>query len=292
MSRAQLDHVLLDVDFFNNPKIRALKGKFGHISQLCLIDAYTAMSRATNAIIDGDCVMAILFDYQLKWDFWEHCLDKGLVKIEGQGYSNSRVIQDQEKLGRSQDKWRVANGKRKGDLSSTTNLHPINAQSKQNTVNAHGCEVLNTEELNIDTNKNSQIQKPDFSHYEPSEREKLEKADSMLEPCDAPKVQRSNQFISAGRRPMLKWSNIWLSPQELVQVIDSLVDEGIDGKKRKQVFDSVQSRIATKLVQGVGIEKISAFNWLTGFEITETLKQIKAKKDLDRSEEYLTNARS
>ena len=152
MSRAQLDHVLLDVDFFNNPKIRAFKGKFGHISQLCLIDAYTAMSRATNAIIDGDCVIAILSDYQLKWDFWEHCLDKGLVKIEGQGYSNSRVIQDQEKLGKSQDKWRLANGKRKGDSEATTNLHPINTQSKQNTVNVHGCEVLNTEELNIDIN--------------------------------------------------------------------------------------------------------------------------------------------
>lgn len=149
MSRAQLDHVLLDVDFFNNPKIRALKGKFGHISQLCLIDAYTAMSRATNAIIDGDCVMAILSDYQLKWDFWEHCLDKGLVKIEGQGYSNSRVIADQERLGKSQDKWRVANGKRKVDSNSTPNLHPINTQSKQNTVNVHGCEVLNTEELNL-----------------------------------------------------------------------------------------------------------------------------------------------
>jgi hypothetical protein len=291
MSRAQLKHLLLDVDFLNNPKIRALKARFKIVSQLCLIDLYLSMSRATNARIDDDCLNAIVSEYELGADFVSYCLDKGLICKDGAEFSNSRIVEDQEKLGVTQDKWREKNGKKRvtSDLPRVTpDLSRVNPDS----LNVQGSEVLNTEELNIDINNKSQIQKPDFSHYEPSEREKLEKADSMLEPCENPKVQRSNQFISAGRRPMLKWSNIWLSPQELVQVIDNLIGEGIEPKKRKQVFDSVQSRIATKLVQGVGIEKISAFNWLTGFEITETLKQIKAKKDLDRSEEYLTNARS
>lgn len=285
--RAKLKHLLIDVDFLNNPKVRAL-AKFGKISQLCLIDLYLSMSRATDARIDPDCVYAIISEYGLSQEFIDYCIAKGLIIKEGGFFTNSRVIEDQERLGVTQDKWREKNGKKR--------VTPELPQSKErvtpDSLNVQGSEVLNTEELNIDIKNKSQIPKPDYSHYEPEEREKLEKAESMLEPPDSPKVQRSNQYISAGRRPMLKWPNIWLSPHELVQVIDNLIGEGIEPKKRKQVFDSVQSRITTKLVQGVGVEKISAFNWLTGFEITETLKQIKAKKDLDRSEEYLTNARA
>lgn len=94
--RAQLKHVLLDVDFLNNPKVRSLKTKFGHISQLCLIDIYSAMSRATNAVIDKDCIEAIISEYEVKIEFLDYCLEKGLISSEMGGYSNSVVIKDQE----------------------------------------------------------------------------------------------------------------------------------------------------------------------------------------------------
>lgn len=94
--RAQLKHVLLDVDFLNNPKIRTLKTKFGQLAQLCLIDVYSAMSKATNAVIDEDCLLSILSEYQLNDTFLAYCLDKRLIHTEMNGYSNSVVIKDQE----------------------------------------------------------------------------------------------------------------------------------------------------------------------------------------------------
>jgi hypothetical protein len=96
VSRAQLKHVLLDVDFLNNPKVRTLKTKFSHLSQLCLIDIYSAMSKATNAIIDRDCLESILAEYGVQIEFIDYCVERGLIQKETSGYTNSVVIKDQE----------------------------------------------------------------------------------------------------------------------------------------------------------------------------------------------------
>jgi hypothetical protein len=130
-----------------------------------------------------------------------------------------------------------------------------------------------------------------YAHLQPQEAEKFIKADLMLASPETPRVQSSNLFIVAGRRPMLKYPNIWLSPAELVQVIDGFHDKGLDGKTQKKVFESVSSRVTSQVAAGKGIEKIHVYGWLTGFELTNTLQQVKASKDLERSETYLTNAR-
>lgn len=106
--RAQLKHVLLDVDFFGNPKIRALSRKHGLNGTLALIEIYCCMSRATNAVIDSDALLCIAEDNALEApeEFLKYCLSNGLVCEEGGGYSNSRVIKDQESLYLKRDKER------------------------------------------------------------------------------------------------------------------------------------------------------------------------------------------
>jgi hypothetical protein len=98
LPRAQLKRAYLDVDFLNQPKIRGLARAYGRIAQLCLIDIYLAMSKATRAQIDKDALLSIVEDFEIAEpeQFIAYCIDKGLIQVEGAAYSNSVVIRDQE----------------------------------------------------------------------------------------------------------------------------------------------------------------------------------------------------
>ncbi len=100
MNRSQLKRAYLDVDFFNQPKIRAGRRIFGKIFPLILIDIYLAMSKATNAIIDKDAILSIIEDYDIEdaESVLIYCLhpDRKLIHIELHGYTNSVVVKDQE----------------------------------------------------------------------------------------------------------------------------------------------------------------------------------------------------
>jgi len=107
LKRAQLKHVLLDADFFNNPKIQALHVKFPRDGQISIIQIYCAMSRATDGVIDHDAIVYILSTirgFKYPEEFIKYCLEKGIIQKEANGYSNSRVIKDQISLQNKRDK--------------------------------------------------------------------------------------------------------------------------------------------------------------------------------------------
>lgn len=88
----------MDVHFFANPKIRALGKVHGNEGLLAIVDIYMAMSRATDAIIEFEALIAIAEDWKVKFPekFFQYCLDRGLVQVDGHGYTNSVVVKDQE----------------------------------------------------------------------------------------------------------------------------------------------------------------------------------------------------
>ena len=102
MSRAQLKHVLLDVDFFNNPKIEALGFRFGSCAQACLIEILCSMSRATNAQVDEDLIRSKIGKHRIADadGFFAYIIEKRIIFKEGEAYSNAPVIEDQEKYAR------------------------------------------------------------------------------------------------------------------------------------------------------------------------------------------------
>jgi len=106
--RAQLKHVLLDVDFFTNPKIRAMQRRYNVFATLGLIEVYMAMSMATNAVIDNDAILAIFEDLGADdpQAIIDYLLANGLIIKEMNGFSNSRVIKDQESLYKSQQRYK------------------------------------------------------------------------------------------------------------------------------------------------------------------------------------------
>jgi hypothetical protein len=111
--KAQLDHLLLDVDFLHKPKIRSFKRQFGMIACLWLIEVYCQMSRATNGVIDEDTILDVADDMQLTSvakDMIAYCIDdeKQLItKLkDGNGFTNLRVNKDQVSLAAKRQKER------------------------------------------------------------------------------------------------------------------------------------------------------------------------------------------
>lgn len=96
--RVQLKHVLLDVDFYDKPKIRALSFKHKKISAGWLSHCYMQMSRASDAVVDRDCLEALAVEWGIPNfdEVLQYCIANKLIHQSGSGYSNTRVEEDQE----------------------------------------------------------------------------------------------------------------------------------------------------------------------------------------------------
>ena len=87
MKRAQLKHLLLDVDFFNNPKILGLDAAFGAAGKSSIVEIYCLMSRATDATIAQSVIILIARRNGCDPEaFFKYCCSHGLIKQEGSGY--------------------------------------------------------------------------------------------------------------------------------------------------------------------------------------------------------------
>jgi hypothetical protein len=115
MSRAQLKHVLMDVDLPNHNKIRLLKSVHGNAGKLAYYELQMAMSKATNATVDKDLIILIAIESEVAdtESFFKYLLDKGLIQKESNGFSNTPVIKDQESYFKKLDSDRKRKGKGK-----------------------------------------------------------------------------------------------------------------------------------------------------------------------------------
>lgn len=104
--RVQLKHVLIDVDFFDKPKIRALAFSYPVNGVSILLHLYAMMSRATDGVIHGDAILALTKQWDIKdgKEFITYCVQHGLIHNSGYGYSNSRVERDQERCAEEREK--------------------------------------------------------------------------------------------------------------------------------------------------------------------------------------------
>lgn len=98
IERAQLKHVLLDVNLASHNKIIPLNKLFGAAGKCTLYEIYMSMSKATNAVIDRELIVCTA-EYNGIVEpeaFISYCLSKKLIIEELDGYSNGPVIEDQE----------------------------------------------------------------------------------------------------------------------------------------------------------------------------------------------------
>lgn len=127
-------------------------------------------------------------------------------------------------------------------------------------------------------------------------REGAKRAAHVLESHFVPMAEegewRANpQHERLGRRPLKKYPDLFLTPDELAAVFDQLSAAGIPADQYRLVFMRVAARLMTHRADGRDLASVSAFNWLTGWAKSEVLKELADACHLERSREYLARTR-
>lgn len=123
---AQLDHALIDVNFFSKPKIKGLRYKHGELAALYLVKIILELSGATQATISQEAALATAQETGIAEDKAEdilaYCIDNGILEVAGSGITQQRVVEDQQSLFEKREATRLrVNKKRIGNaLQSRT----------------------------------------------------------------------------------------------------------------------------------------------------------------------------
>ena len=102
-------------------------------------------------------------------------------------------------------------------------------------------------------------------------------------------VLNDARHVGAGRMPLLKYNRIWLSPPELNQVLSTHKASGlVNSDQRGMVFQKVEAKLATMEQGGKDTTHVSAFNWLIGWAMTETISTLNESTKLEANRGRLT----
>lgn len=154
--RAQLDHLLLDVDFLHKPTIVAFRRKFGWASVTWLIEVYCLMSRATDAMVTHDTLLGVAEDMRFEnaEEIISYSLEVGILSKKDSFYFNRRVLEDQESLARKRKEYRDRQERHRQKTVTQPLQNGDGTREKPFSVNT---EYLNTEDLNTEYIKNKTV---------------------------------------------------------------------------------------------------------------------------------------
>lgn len=105
------------------------------------------------------------------------------------------------------------------------------------------------------------------------------------------KVQGDSRFVSAGRRPLKKYPEIWLTRFELYNWLKTYLESGIPPGNLQMGFLIVQSKLLTIEADKRRTQSVSAFVWGIGWVLQEVLEKCTKATNLERSKKYLEGAR-
>ena len=160
----KLHYILLEKSYFQKPKIKALRRRWGAVGIVIHQAVQCDMGTAQDAEIDEDCFFVICNDFGLDDDrareFLSYCLERELFYKGSKSFLIycSRIREDQISLEKKQDNWRTS--KRGARDKLRTNEGQIEDKSRTNegqmkdklrtSVGRVRNELLNTEDLNIE----------------------------------------------------------------------------------------------------------------------------------------------
>jgi hypothetical protein len=118
-------------------------------------------------------------------------------------------------------------------------------------------------------------------------------ANNSLIKDEDPILSTDNRYITAGRRPMKNYPDIWITPYQLADVFSQYDSDGISLDNKNNflgAFKAVQARLQTYKEQGKPLININPYIWLIGWAKEDLIKALTAKNNLKRSELYLDGA--
>ena len=188
-------------------------------------------------------------------------------------------------------------------LISVTNYHQLQLREEFSIATAVAANEATAEQQRDSVNAPEEQQRCTNKKDNNSKNEKTDQEvggdaatahelDRFLEPLESDSVWSSEpQFVMARRRPLKKYPELFLTPEELAQVFEQLADAGIPSDRFKMVFMRAAARLTTYRIQGKVPAAVSAFNWLTGWAKNEVVEELTASCKLERNRAYLEGAK-
>gem|GEM_PF-6036289 len=99
------------------------------------------------------------------------------------------------------------------------------------------------------------------------------------------------QYVKAGRRPLKKYPDMFLTNSELADVFCQLAAAGVPTDQFRLVFMRVAARLNTYKAQEKNLGAVSVYNWLIGWAKSDVVKELTASCNLERSKVYLSEAK-
>lgn len=165
----QLKHLLIDVDFFDKPKIKALNYDYKQNGVSFFIAILCDMAKGTNSEVSDSCIRAIgekfSFDKEATDEFIKYLIIHNMVhRCANPLYlANRRVLKDQASMASKQEKWRTNKGLHRDrvrtnrgqseDMSRTNRGH-VKSETNRGHVNT---EYMNIESMNSESMKNENL---------------------------------------------------------------------------------------------------------------------------------------
>lgn len=109
----------------------------------------------------------------------------------------------------------------------------------------------------------------------------------LRSPEDEPDADwtRSPAYMNAGRRPMIKYPDLWATPHELAHAL-RLINAKLPISHVREVFALVNSRLTQMRVDGKRTDRINAAAWLSSWALTEVLQQYNNELKARRNETW------
>jgi len=275
---AQVEYIRIDTDFFDKPKIKALRRRHGNKGIMLVLRLLTAMGKSSDGGLVRDTweILATEADYEdgEAGEVVSYCLEVGIFSGDMDHVSNRRVTEDQDALERKRVAKREEMRRYRAKEKGAPALQVIVDKSAESDLERIQPRVLPVIEPSMQKET-----------VDPGNDENLRIA---LEKLETPANQQwtlDNRFIMAGRRPMKDYTNIWLTPHELADVIKKLEESDIPMWSYKDLFLKAEARLVTYKQERRPVQTVSVYNWLTGFlfqEVLETtIKETRLAKTLD-----------
>jgi hypothetical protein len=208
--RVQLKHVLMDVDFWDNPKIIALSVVHGPGAGAAIAHVYAAMSKATNAVIDEDAIIGIADRHKVAdvKAFFKYAIDKKLISPELSGFSNQNCIEDQESYAET-----IRKNKEEADRKRASRSGGRPAECPQDSPEdvPRSGERLPDIDIDNDLNNKKETVRLPPSHNTPAIREQI------------PKLEKLFRKSSKGQRGIDQdLIDAWVADRSPEKLLDSL----------------------------------------------------------------------
>ena len=263
------------------------------------------MRACSSLTIEADAVDGLAFSFRLDTQelaqFLNSCVEFKLFALDANGYFspalNARVDRYENAIEQRRNAGKVSAEKRaklKDSVSPEIPVQrPFNDRSTtvEPSFNGVTTPVQRPQSNLIQSNLiQSNTIEPNTTEPNTGAQDLDALVESALEHESDPVVQKSNLFLCAGRRPMRKYPDLWLTSGELKQVFDTYEKSGVPRSEFKRGFIACAARLATHKAAGKPLTSVSAFTWLTGFILQEVLDGLKKAVQLETSETYLKAA--